>query len=90
MSVKPLARWAILQQWTLRYTERGDEIVAGIFSTPMGSFPFRYERETRILHLPARTVHLDEHGWEINPAGRITFRSARSDHAKDTTNNDET
>lgn len=77
MSVRPLARWAILQQWTLRYTERGDEIVSGVFTTPAGSIPFHYEREARLIHLPDRVVQLDEYGWEVNPAGRTTFHSSR-------------
>lgn len=89
MSVKPLARWAIFQKWTLRYTERGEEIVRGIFITPSGEFPFHYERAARILHLPARTVQLDEHGWEVNPSGRTTFQFKSRRNPKEY-NDDET
>jgi hypothetical protein len=88
MSVKPLARWAIFQKWSLRYTERGDEIVRGIFTTPAGTFPFRYERTARIVHLPARTVQLDEYGWEVNASGRTTFQSKSSKKPKESTNDE--
>lgn len=89
MSLKPLARWAILQKWTLRYTERNDEIAQGVFTTPTGEFPFRYERAARVVHLPARTVQLDEHGWEVNPTGRTTFQFKSRRNAKEY-NDDET
>ncbi len=74
MSLKPLVRWATFQHWTLRYTQREDEIATGTFGTPAGDVAFRYQRTARSLELPTRTVHLDEHGWEINQAGQTTFQ----------------
>ncbi len=85
MSVKPLARWAIVQQWTMRYTDRSAEIVTGIFNTPAGTVPFRYARTPRTIFLPDRVVHLDDHGWEIDASGHTTFSSKRSDFKKDST-----
>lgn len=83
MSVKPLARWAIVQHWSLRYTQRDGEVVTGIFTTPVGTVPFRYARTPRALFLPDRVVHLDANGWEIDASGRTTFSSKRSDFQKD-------
>lgn len=84
MSLKPLVRWAIFQHWTLRYTERGDEIVRGIFGTPDGDITFRYLRTPRMLELPARTVYVDEHGWEINQSGTTTFQfKSRKERSND-------
>ncbi|MCB0113491.1 MAG: hypothetical protein R2873_03580 [Caldilineaceae bacterium] len=83
MSVKPLARWAIVQQWTLRYSSRNGEVVTGIFITADGNLPFRYARTPRALFLPDRVVHLNEHGWEIDAGGNTVFSSKRSDFQKD-------
>ena len=82
MSLKPLVRWATFQQWTLRYTSRSSDSAEGIFITPAGDVPFRYDRNVRLVHLPERVVHLNEHGWEVDEAGqtRFQFKSSKKDH----------
>ena len=74
MSLKPLVRWATFQGWTLRYTGRGEETATGVFTTPEGMVPFRYERAVRTIHLPGRAVRLNEHGWEVDESGETHFR----------------
>lgn len=78
MSVKPLARWATFQQWTLRYTDRNERGVRGIFTTPDGPVVFRYDRHERTIYLPDRSVRLDEHGWEVDASGQTRFTSTRA------------
>jgi hypothetical protein len=80
MNLKPLVRWATFQRWTLRYTERSAERASGIFTTPDGEVGFRYDCQARAVHLPDRSVQLNEHGWEVNNAGetRFSFKSTKS------------
>lgn len=77
MSLTPLVRWTTFQGWTLRYTTRSNDSAAGTFTTPAAKIPFRYDRQARTIHLPERTVQLNEHGWEINAAGQTQFKSRK-------------
>lgn len=81
MSIKPLAMWAIHNQWTIRFTRRTPDEAQGELNTPGGLVPFRYEPESRRLHLPDRVVHLDPYGWEVDEQGRVVFRSTRAAQA---------
>lgn len=75
MSVKPLVLWVARQGWTVRFTRRGPHDAAGEMTTPTGTLPFRFERETRRICLPGRTISVDPYGWETDPQGRTIFRS---------------
>ena len=82
MSLKPLVRWATFQRWALRYTERSADRAAGIFTTPEGEVDFNYDFQTRTVHLPDRSVQLNEHGWQIDTAGQTRFSSKSSKEPK--------
>lgn len=79
MSVKPLVRWAMVQGYTLRYTRRGAESVAGVLITPQGEVDFAYDKVARRIDLPNRQVRLSEYGWEVNPEGKTVFTSRKDD-----------
>jgi hypothetical protein len=64
MNVKPLVHWAIHKQFKLRFSKREPHEVTGILTTPDGQVPFRYEPETRRIHLPDETIEINAHGWE--------------------------
>ncbi|MGL4650888.1 MAG: hypothetical protein ACRC1H_15880 [Caldilineaceae bacterium] len=68
-NVKPLTHWAIYKGYTLRFSRRDPHDVEGLAGAPGGSLPFHYAPETRTLTLApgtpdARTVQLNEYGWE--------------------------
>lgn len=75
MSTKPLVLWAARKQWSLRFAERTPVEVAGIFTTPDGPLHFRYEAESRRIHLSGETILVNEYGWEVDTKGRTVFRS---------------
>ncbi|MBI3960714.1 MAG: hypothetical protein HY328_18035 [Chloroflexi bacterium] len=75
MSTKPLVLWAARKQWRLRFAGRTPAEVTGIFTTADGPLDFRYEQESRRIHLPGETILVNEYGWEVDEKGRTVFRS---------------
>jgi hypothetical protein len=67
VNVKPLTHWLIYRHYTVRFTERTINQVSGILTTPNGPLPFRYDPNAFVVHLPTKTVHINEFGWEIDP-----------------------
>ena len=63
--VKPLMHWLIYRHYTVRITERGADQVAGIITTPEGQINFSYDAVGKIVHLPEKSVAINEYGWEI-------------------------
>lgn len=85
MSTKPLVLWAARKKWNLRYTTRAAEQTSGIFTTPDGPLPFRFESGSRRIHLAEETVLLDEYGWEVDEKGHTVFRSTAPRKTKEQT-----
>lgn len=65
VNVKPLMRWLIYRNYTVRITERTATHVAGIITTPEGKLNFRYDPAAQVIYLPESTVAINEYGWEI-------------------------
>ena len=68
VNVKPLMHWLIYRHYTVRITHRSVGQVEGIITTPDGSLNFRYDAAEQIVHLPEKSIAINEHGWEINRA----------------------
>jgi hypothetical protein len=66
-NVKPLMRWLIDKGYTVHFTQRSPDAVAGVLTTPAGTLSFTYARATRTLHLPDQTIYLNEYGWDVTP-----------------------
>lgn len=64
-NVKPLMHWLIYRHYTVRITERAAGSVAGIITTPNGQIAFYYDAAAQIVHLPDKSVAINEYGWEI-------------------------
>ena len=64
-NVKPLTHWLIYHRYTVRFTERAAGTVAGIITTPEGQINFRYDAVGKIIHLPEKSIAINEYGWEI-------------------------
>lgn len=78
MSVKPLVHWVIYKEYKVRFTERRAHEVEGILTTPDGPVAFRYETEPRRIHLPQRSLTINEYGWEEEQDARSQPESAGS------------
>lgn len=72
VNVKPLTHWLIYRHYTVRFTERAVNQVSGIITTPDGSIPFRYDPIALVVHLPTKTVNINEFGWEIDPPTSVS------------------
>ena len=69
-NVKPLTHWVIYKGYTVRFTARTAEQVAGLLTLPDGrQLAFRYDPVTRVVHLPGRQVTINDYGWEIAAGG---------------------
>ena len=80
MSVRPLVLWVTRQPSTaLRFIRRDSEVATGVMTGPDGTVPFTFDRGARRLHLPDRTIYLDDYGWEVDEQGNIIFQSRRTD-----------
>ncbi len=77
-NVKPLVHWAIFRKYTVRFRERTPQQVTGVLRTPGGEVDFRYEPATQTIHLPDETVHINDHGWELDEAGNIDTKRMMS------------
>jgi hypothetical protein len=79
MTLKPLAHWALQRKYKMRYTQRAENEVRGIFTTPAGeAFAFTFYPSERTLVVgDAPAVTLNEHGWEVNERGEVVFRSVK-------------
>ena len=66
-NVKPLMHWMIYRHYTVRITERAANQVTGIITTPDGTINFRYDPAAMIIHLPEKSIAINEYGWEIEP-----------------------
>jgi hypothetical protein len=64
-NVKPLTHWVIYKGYTVRFTARTPQHVAGVLTTPEGQVAFRYDPAARIVSLPGATLHINDHGWEV-------------------------
>jgi hypothetical protein len=78
-NVKPLVHWAIYKGYTVRYHDRTPQRVTGVLTGPEGSFAFEYEPATLRITLPESRVHINEHGWEIEPDSEHDDASAGPD-----------
>lgn len=67
VNVKPLMHWLIYRSYTVRITKRAPTEVEGIITTPEGQTTFRYDPTAQVIHLPDKTVTINEYGWEIDP-----------------------
>jgi hypothetical protein len=65
-NVKPLTHWIIYKGYSVRFGRRSSQEVDGILTTESGPLPFRYEPQTRIIHLPDQDIRINEHGWELD------------------------
>lgn len=66
VNVKPFMHWLIYRNYTCRITERAPTYVVGLMTTPNGPVEFRYDAEKMIVHLPEKSIAINEHGWEID------------------------
>ena len=64
--VKPLTHWLIYKGYTVRFGRRSPDSVQGVISTPQGEVAFKYEPQSMTIHLPDRTVAINQYGWEID------------------------
>lgn len=65
-NVKPLTHWLIYKGYRVRFTRREATSVAGVITTPNGPLDFRYDAAAQVVHLPDRTVTINEYGWELS------------------------
>jgi len=65
--VKPLTHWLIYRGYSVRFGRRSAELVQGVITTPGGDVPFDYAPQTMTIHLPDRTIAINQYGWEIEP-----------------------
>jgi hypothetical protein len=63
-NVKPLMHWMIYHRYTVRITERTSTQVQGVMTTPDGVINFRYDPIGQIIHLPEKSIAINEYGWE--------------------------
>jgi hypothetical protein len=59
--------WLIYRGYTVRITKRAPAEVEGVMTTPDGAVLFRYDPAALVVHLPEKTVTINEYGWEIDP-----------------------
>jgi hypothetical protein len=64
--VKPLTHWLIYRGYSVRFSRRRPESVQGVIATPEGELAFDYEPQSMTIHLPDRTVVINQYGWEID------------------------
>ena len=64
--VKPLTHWLIYRGYSVRFSHRSPESVQGVIATPEGELAFDYEPQSMTIHLPDRTVVINQYGWEID------------------------
>ena len=84
--VKALTHWIIRQGYTVRFTARRPDQVAGILRTPEGPVEFTYDPAKRVVHLPDRSVPINAYGWETDPThnefGSVTFDAPPTDRSQ--------
>lgn len=64
-NVKALTHWAIYKGYKMRITQRSEQEVQGVFTTNIGSVPFRYNAAERVVYLENGHIQINEYGWEI-------------------------
>ncbi len=64
-NVKPLTHWIIYKGYRVRFSNRSAAEVTGTLTTPNGLQSFRYEPDSMLLHLPDRSITINEYGWEV-------------------------
>ncbi len=64
-NVKPLTHWIIYRGYTVRFLTRTAAAVSGLLTTPDGELPFDYDPAGMVVRLPAATVRINAHGWEL-------------------------
>lgn len=64
-NVKPLTHWIIYKGYTVRFTRRGADTVAGWLTTPDGPLAFEYDAQAQVIHLPDRRIAINQYGWEV-------------------------
>jgi hypothetical protein len=65
VNLKPLMHWLIYRHYTVRISERAATQVAGIITTPDGMVNFRYDPVAQIVHLPDKSIAINDYGWEV-------------------------
>ena len=65
VDVKPLTHWIIYKGYTVRFTARTPERVAGLLTVVDGEqLAFHYDPVARVVHLPGRQITINDYGWE--------------------------
>lgn len=64
-NVKPLTHWIIYKKYTVRFTQRQPHAVRGVLTTPAGEVEFWYDPRALRIHLPDRSININEYGWEV-------------------------
>ena len=66
-SVKPLTHWVIYKGYSVRFTARSPEGIAGWLTLPGGAqLAFRYDPAARVVALPGRRITINDYGWEVD------------------------
>jgi hypothetical protein len=65
-NVKPLTHWIIYKGYSVRFGQRSPQEVNGVLNTESGAIPFRYEPQSKLIHLPDGDIQINEHGWEMD------------------------
>jgi len=66
-NVKPLTHWVIYKEYSVRFTARTAEAVAGWLTVPGGAqVAFTYDPGGRVITLPDRRITINDYGWEIS------------------------
>ena len=66
-NVKPLTHWVIYKGYSVRFTARSPESVAGWLTLPNGEqLAFRYDPAALVVALPERRITINDYGWEVS------------------------
>ncbi|MBP8293103.1 MAG: hypothetical protein KAX65_10035 [Caldilineaceae bacterium] len=66
-NVKPLTHWVIYKGYSVRFTARSPEAVAGWLTLPTGEqLAFRYDPAALVVALPERRITINDYGWEVS------------------------
>ena len=62
-NVKPLTHWVIYKGYTVRFSSRSPQQVAGMLITPEGNIDFRYDPAGQVVILAGERITINSHGW---------------------------
>jgi hypothetical protein len=64
-NVKPLTHWVIYKGYTVRFSSRSPQQVAGTLITPEGTIDFRYDPVNQVVILAGERITINDYGWEV-------------------------